>query len=65
MTTPIYHPRPVEETKADVHCAMCTHIVEAKVQFTRKSAWVKPLEKCSRCGGPLDAGYVLRLQRAA
>jgi hypothetical protein len=39
--------------------------VEADIVTTRKTAFVKPGQRCSRCHASLDAGYVLRYDRAA
>lgn len=48
-----------------VHCAICTHTVEAEVLAAGKTVLVRPGQKCPRCASSLDAGYVLRQQRAA
>ena len=48
-----------------VHCPICTHTVEGTVISNRKGAKVKPGQKCSRCSASLDAGYIMRLDRAA
>lgn len=53
------------EIPASVHCPICTHTVEATVLADRKSARVKPGQKCARCHSTLDAGFVIRLNRAA
>jgi hypothetical protein len=51
--------------KGSVYCYMCTHTVEADVYSHGKTARVKPGQKCPRCAGPLDSGYVIRLSQAA
>ncbi len=53
------------ESKAFVYCPICTHTVEGTVVSNRKTAKVKPGQKCSRCTASLDAGYIMRLDRAA
>jgi hypothetical protein len=58
-------PVPQYETKALVYCPICTHTVEGIVVATRKTAKVKPGQKCSRCSAALDPGYVMRMDRAA
>jgi uncharacterized protein (UPF0212 family) len=52
------------ESKA-VYCPLCTHTVEAQVILDRRSAYVRPGQKCPRCGSALDAGYVMSFDRAA
>lgn len=56
---------PRAEFSASVYCPICTHTVQATVVPFGKSARVKPGQKCPRCSSSLDAGYVLRLDRAA
>lgn len=51
--------------KGFVYCPMCTHTVEADVVTGRKSAHVRPGQKCPRCNASLDAGYIMRYDRAA
>ena len=53
------------EAVSAVYCPICTHTVEATVQYTRKAGRVKPGQRCPRCKSGLDAGYVLRIPRAA
>jgi uncharacterized Zn finger protein (UPF0148 family) len=53
------------EAAGAVYCPLCTHTVEAKVTYTPKSAHVTPGQRCPRCSSPLDAGYVIRINRAA
>jgi uncharacterized Zn finger protein (UPF0148 family) len=55
----------VKSYPGDVYCPICTHTVHAEVLVGRKSAQVKPGQKCPRCSASLDAGYVLRQQQAA
>jgi len=64
-TRPILRIPVQAEARASVYCPICTHTVEATVIHERKTAWVKPAQKCTRCGGNLDAAFVLGLQRAA
>jgi len=47
------------ETTGLVHCPICTHQVEARVLVGKKRPWVKPGQRCPRCGSSLDAGWVL------
>ena len=59
-------PQPLQlEAKAFVYCPICTHTVEGTVMSNGKTAKVKPGQKCSRCSASLDAGYIMRLERAA
>lgn len=53
------------EMRGGVYCPMCTHIVEAQVVVTAKSARVKPGQKCPRCAASLDAGHVVHTLQAA
>jgi hypothetical protein len=53
------------ETLGLVHCPICTHTVEAIVLTDRKSARVKPGQRCKRCNSAIDAGFVIRMDRAA
>jgi hypothetical protein len=53
------------EAKGAVYCPLCTHTVEANVTYGPKSALVTPGQRCARCSSPLDAGYVIRINRAA
>jgi hypothetical protein len=55
---------PVTST-AKVYCPMCTHTVDATVEHHPKHIIVKRGQKCPRCFGSLDAGYVMYLERAA
>jgi NAD-dependent SIR2 family protein deacetylase len=50
---------------AKVYCPMCTHTVDATVEHDAKHARVKRGQKCPRCSGALDAGYIMYLERAA
>lgn len=54
----------VEQTGL-VYCPICTHTVEATIVVGRKSTYVMPGQKCSRCKSSLDAGYVMRVGQAA
>jgi hypothetical protein len=53
------------EYAASVHCPICTHTVHATVLAQARTVRVKPGQKCPRCSSSLDAGYVLRFDRAA
>ncbi len=55
---------PITST-AKVYCPMCTHTVDATVEHHPKHAFVKRGQKCPRCSGSLDAGYIMYLERAA
>jgi hypothetical protein len=50
-----------------VYCPMCTHTVDAEIQTRnqKRRAVVKPGQKCPRCSGSLDAGYIFQAGRAA
>lgn len=48
-----------------VYCPMCTHTVEADVVLKGKRIVVDAGQKCSHCHSSLDAGYVMRRERAA
>jgi hypothetical protein len=50
---------------AKVYCPMCTHTVDATVELDPKHSYVKPGQKCPRCSGSLDAGFIMYLERAA
>jgi uncharacterized Zn finger protein (UPF0148 family) len=65
MTTATPPRAPQFESKAFVYCPICTHTVEGIGVSDRKGAKVKPGQKCSRCSAALDAGYIMRLERAA
>jgi len=43
-----------------VYCPICTHTVEAEihVETQHRRAFVRPGQKCPRCAGSLDAGYI-------
>jgi len=56
---------PAEETRASVYCPICTHIVDATIVAGRKGPISKPGQKCARCHSSLDAGYVLKWDKAA
>ncbi len=53
------------EAKGFAYCPICTHTVETRVVLAGKRAWVKPGEKCPRCGSRLEAAAVLRDLMAA
>ena len=48
-----------------VYCPMCTHTVQAAVVAKGKRLMVAPGQTCGRCRSALDAGYVIRRERAA
>ncbi len=52
-------------TFGQVYCPICTHTVEAQIVTTRKKQFVKPGQRCPRCGSLLDAAHVLGHDRAA
>lgn len=56
---------PAPTSIAKVYCPMCTHTVEATVEHHPKNIHVKRGQKCPRCSGRLDAGYIMYLERAA
>jgi hypothetical protein len=43
-----------------VYCPICTHMVDAELQHKDRHVLVKPGQKCPRCAGSLDAGYIFR-----
>ena len=51
--------------RARVYCPICTHTVDANVVQASKRVIVRPGQKCGRCSASLDAGYIMRLDRAA
>jgi hypothetical protein len=53
------------ELNGAVYCPLCTHTVEAKITYGPKAARVTPGQRCPRCSSSLDAGYVIRVNRAA
>jgi hypothetical protein len=55
----------VREMKGSVHCPLCTHTVPATIIANSRGTRVMPGQKCPRCSSSLDAGYVLRIDRAA
>jgi NAD-dependent SIR2 family protein deacetylase len=48
-----------------VYCPMCTHVVEGWVITKGRKLIVEPGQECKRCHSALDAGYVIRRDRAA
>lgn len=52
---------PVEELPGRVHCYMCTHKVEAMVLKQGTARKTSPGQRCPRCSGSLDSGYVLEV----
>lgn len=63
--TQMSEPKAAPTSTAKVYCPMCTHTVDATVEHQPKNAHVKRGQKCPRCSGPLDAGYIMYLERAA
>ena len=53
------------ESIGTVYCPMCTHTVDATIVTTAKHAFTKSGQKCPRCKAALDAGYVMRMLKAA
>ncbi|MDX1979533.1 MAG: hypothetical protein SFV51_04635 [Bryobacteraceae bacterium] len=64
-TTPISRTAVLTETLGLVHCPICTHNVEAIVLVDRRTARVKPGQRCKRCNSTIDAGFVMRMDKAA
>jgi hypothetical protein len=64
-TATIEQTRKATEVKGGVHCAICTHTVQAIVSYGPRGAKVTPGQRCLRCSSSLDAGYVLYVDRAA
>ena len=54
-----------KHTHGLAHCPMCTHTVDAMVELDPRRTHVKRGQKCPRCSGSLDAGYIMYLERAA
>jgi hypothetical protein len=52
-------------TLAQVYCPICTHTVQAEVEYSGKRIRVVPGQRCTRCSATLDAGAVLYVPRAA
>jgi len=48
------------ESKGWAYCPICTRTVETQVVRAGKSAYVKPGQKCPRCGSSLEVASVLR-----
>ena len=48
-----------------VYCPMCTHTVQAAVNLVGKRLMVQAGQECSHCHSSIDAGYVMRRDRAA
>ena len=65
MTNGIANLKAVSAAKGAVYCPMCTHTVQADVTFAGRTLHVNPGQKCQRCASSLDAGYVIRMDRAA
>lgn len=58
-------PVPVVESKAFLHCPICTHTVEGTILSRGRMIKVKPGQKCSRCSASLDPAFILRYEKAA
>ena len=54
-----------KQATAKVYCPMCTHTVDANVEPQGRHMRVSHGQKCPRCSGALDAGYIMYLERAA
>jgi hypothetical protein len=55
----VNQPSTTKAESGQVYCPMCTHTVEAWIQTQHlRRAVVKPGQKCPRCAGSLDAGYI-------
>jgi uncharacterized Zn finger protein (UPF0148 family) len=65
MTIPKKQLVEYSETPGSVYCPMCTHTVDAVTVTSRKSAKVKPGQRCARCHASLDAGVVIHYPKAA
>ncbi len=59
------HPGEAHAPVGKVYCPMCTHTVEAQIEHIGKRVQTKAGQKCPRCAGTLDAGYIFRMDRAA
>ena len=71
VSTAIVGPRLVgAPLPALIYCPICTHTVDAQVSMARLMSGRRVPraiagQKCPRCAGSLDAGYVVRVQQAA
>lgn len=63
--TQMLNSTPTPTSNAKVYCPMCTHTVDATVEHHPRRTHVKRGQKCPRCSGALDAGYIMHLERAA
>ncbi len=57
--------RPQQESKGWAYCPICTHTVETQVILSGKKMYVKPGQRCPRCGSALEAASVVRYESAA
>ncbi len=48
-----------------VYCPLCTHTVDALIEVKGRHYQAKAGQKCPRCSSSLDAGYIMRYDRAA
>jgi hypothetical protein len=48
-----------------IYCPMCTHVVEGYATQAGKKLVVDAGQECQRCHSALDAGYIIRRDRAA
>ena len=53
------------EQDAPVYCPIGTHTVQVAVLAQGKRIKVRAGQKCPRCSASIDAGYVMRFDRAA
>jgi hypothetical protein len=58
-------PATVERTLGQVYCPICSHTVEAEVEYAGRKIRVLPGQKCGRCAAPLDASAVVYIPKAA
>ncbi len=54
------HAESSNATLGKVYCPICTHTVEAELERGENRIQVRPGQKCPRCAGSLDAGYIFR-----
>ena len=56
---------PMTVSRARVYCPICTHNVDAEIVEVGRRLYIRPGQKCARCGASLDAASILRIDRAA
>ena len=52
-------------SKGLAYCPICTHTVETPIVIFGKRTFVKPGQKCPRCGSSLEAGWIVGYEVAA